>query len=133
MHTTNYYDTLILPSPDSTATNILAPAKPGTIADMQYVRLMDAPYSLTSDDLLFGIHADRKGIDEEDRGPARMEFFSKGQACLRSSPLVKTLGWALHHDAKGRVALIDPAGESFEILMARDDIAKRPGLRSKRA
>ena len=62
-----------------------------------------------------------------------MEFFSRGQACLRSSPLVKTLGWALHQDAVGRVALIDPAVEFFEMLMASDSITKRFGLRSKRA
>ena len=133
MHTTNYYDTLILPSPDTTATSAQPPAKPGTVAAMTYELLVAEPYALTSDDIIFSVLADRKGIDEEERGPARMEFFSRGQACLRSSPLVKTLGWALHYDAEGRVALIDPAGESFEMLMASDSITKRFGLRSKRA
>ena len=133
MHTTNYYDTLILPSPDSRAQGATAPARPGTIAALQYERLAAAPYGLTSDDVIFGIQADRHEMAEEDRGPARMEFFSRGQACLRSSPLVKTLGWALHHDTEGRVALVDPASEQFDELMAREDITKRFGLRSKRA
>lgn len=133
MHTTNYYDTLILPSPDCAAPVAMPPGKPGTVAAMTHERLVADPYRLTSDELIFGIHADRKGVEEEERGPARMEFFSRGQACLRSSPLVKTLGWALHHDAEGRVALVDPASETFHQLMARDDITKRFGLRSKRA
>ena len=47
--------------------------------------------------------------------------------------MVKTLGWALHQDAEGGVALIDPAGEFFEMLRASDSITKRFGLRSKRA
>lgn len=133
MHTTNYFDTIILPSPDCTAAAARPPAKPGTVAAMQYERLLATPYGLTSDDLLFEIHADRKAIDPDERGPARMEFYGKGQACLRSSPLVKTLGWALHHDGKGRVALVDPASDSFAALVAREDITKRFGLRSKRA
>ena len=133
MHTTNYFDTLILPSADCPADLASLPAKSGTVAAMQYERLLAEPYGLTSDDLQFEIFADRKGIDGDERGPARMEYFAKGQPCLRSSPLVKSLGWALHHDGQGRVALIDPASSLFAELMARDDIAKRPGLRSKRA
>lgn len=133
MHTTNYLDTLILPSPDCRALAATFPVNPGTVAAMQYERLAANSYVYTSDDLQFDIHADRKGIEPEERGPARMEYFSKGQACLRSSPLVKTLGWALHHDSRGRVALVDPEGPVFAELMAREDIVKRFGLRSKRA
>ncbi|MBJ3786176.1 DUF6157 family protein [Devosia sediminis] len=133
MHTTNYFDTLILPSPDCPVEVAGAPKKPGTVAAMQYERLLADPYRFTSDDLQFEIFADRKEMEAEDRGPARMEYFSKGQPCLRSSPLVKTLGWALHHDGEGRVALVDPVSPAFAELMARDDITKRPGLRSKRA
>jgi hypothetical protein len=99
---------------------------------MTYQRLLASPYALTSDDIIFGIQADRYAIPDDERGPARMEYFSRGQACLRSSPLVKTLGWALHHDGQGRVALVDPASEDFEQLMADDRVTKRPGLRSKR-
>ena len=53
MHTTNYYDTLILPSPDTTATSAQPPAKPGTVAAMTYERLVAQPYALTSDDIIF--------------------------------------------------------------------------------
>ena len=133
MHTTVYRDTLILPSPDCAAEVATIPAKPGTIAALQHERLVAAPYEIDSDELLFGIHADRKEIAGDERGAARAEFFSKGQACLRASPLVKTLGWALHHDSQGRVALVDPASERFAQLQADKGITKLSGMRSKKA
>jgi len=133
MHTTNYVETLILPSPDCPAAAAKVPARPGSVAAMQHERLAAAPYAMTSDELLFGIHADRQGIAAGERPAARAAFFSKGQACLRASPLVKSHGWALHHDAAGRVALVDPAGPRFAELVARADVAKLSGMRSKRA
>jgi hypothetical protein len=87
---------------------------------------------MTSDDLLFDVHAERTGIGEGEREAARAGYFSKGQACLRASPLVKTMGWALHHDEHGRVGLVNPASAEFEALMARDDITKLSGMRLKR-
>ena len=133
MHTTNYVSTLILPSPDCAAQVATVPPKPGTVAAAQHERLFETPYGLTSDGLIFGIHADRQDIDEAERMGARADFFFKGQPCLRASPLVRTYGWALHHDAEGRVALVDPASELFASLSARADITKLNGMRSKRA
>lgn len=133
MHTTNYRDTLILPSPDCGADSAVAPGKPGSIAALQHDRLAAQPYGLTSDELLFGVHADRQAIAQTDRAAAREAYFSKGQACLRASPLVKTFGWALHHDADGRVALVDPASAHFAELLDREGITKLAGMRSKRA
>lgn len=132
MHSTNYRDTLILPSPDCAAADASRPERQGSIAQMQHERLTCAPYALTSDNLLFGIYAVRRNIAEGERDAARQAFFSKGQACLRASPLVKSYGWALHHDTEERVALIDPAGSRFSELMARDDVKKLAGLRSRR-
>jgi len=133
MHTTNYIRTLILPSPDSPAAEAVVPHKPGSIAALQFERLSAEPHGVTSDDLLFGIHADRRGISDEDRVEERAVFFSKGQACLRASPLVKTHGWALHHDEAGRVALVDPAGADFRALMADEGVTKLTGMRSRRS
>ena len=36
---------------------------------------------------------------------ARKQFFSKGQPCFRASPLTKQLGWGVHCDKNGKVAL----------------------------
>lgn len=133
MRTTNYQNTLVLPSPDCRAACATQPANPDTVAAMHFARLVASPYHYTSDDLQFEVYADRRGIAPEEQGPARMEFFAKSQACLRSSPLVKNLGWALHHDGEGRVALVDPDSDVFQTLMSENTITKRFGLRSKRA
>lgn len=131
-HTTNYFDTLILTSPDCPAGEGTVPPKPGTVAAMQYEGLMSAPYSRTSDDLLFEVFAERNGIPEGDRVEARTVFFSKGQPCLRSSPLVKTYGWGVHHDSAGRVAIYGAESAQYRDLVERDDVAKLVGMRSQR-
>ena len=133
MHTTNYRETLILPSPDCPATTASVPEKAGSVAAMQHMRLSEGPYKLSSDDLLFDVYAERNAVAIDEREEAREAFFSKGQACLRASPLVKTFGWALHHDAQGRVALVDPESETFAALASRDNVTKLLGMRSKRA
>jgi hypothetical protein len=55
--------------------------------------------------VLFAIYAERNGIDGAEREARRAEFFSKEQACPRSSPLGKLYGWAFHFDSESRVAL----------------------------
>lgn len=133
MHTTNYRDTLITVSPDCPAGAAMAPTTPHTIAGIQYALLADAPYEMTSDDLLFAVHKVRAATTDESLASARTAFFARPQACLRASPLVKVLGWALHHDSDGRVALIDPASARHAELMADAHIVKRPAMRNKRA
>ena len=67
-HTTNYADTLILPAPDTKAESAVAPpAGKRTVAELQYERLSAGDYAWTSDDLLFDVHCERKGIAEADR------------------------------------------------------------------
>jgi Family of unknown function (DUF6157) len=63
----------------------------------------------------------------------RAVFFSKGQACLRASPLVKQYGWGVHHDAKGRVALIAAESPEYAALSASHRLTRVPGMRSSRA
>ncbi len=133
MHTTNYTDTLILPATDCRAAQAEVPTKPGTIGAMQHAALIAAPYGLTSDDLIVTVLTARKGLVEAEIPAFRATFFSKGQACLRASPLVKTYGWALYHDAEARVALIDPASARFGELSADAGITKVRSMRSRRA
>lgn len=132
MHTTNYYNTLILVSPDSAVEAGTAPPKPGTVAALQYERLTAAPYSMTSDDLIFGVHADRNGVPAAERDTARAAFFSKGQPCLRSSPLVKSYGWGVHHDGDGRVAIFGAETPEYRRLAEDPAVAKVNGMRSQR-
>lgn len=132
-HTTNYRATFIAVAPDCPAEKGTVPPKPGTVAAMQYERLTAAPYTMTSDDLLFGIFADRKGIPEAKRAAARTAFFSSGQPCLRSSPLVKTYGWGVHHDGQERVAIYGVDSADYAAFCEDEAIAVVAGMRSRRA
>lgn len=120
MGSTNYRKTFIAVAEDSTATAGTVPGTPGSVAALTYELISAAPYTLTSDDVLFAVHATRRGIAEEDRARAREEFFAKPQACLRASPLGKTFGWGIHHDAEGRVALYGVETERYAELSAAD-------------
>ena len=94
--------------------------------------IANAPYVYTSDDVIFGVWADRKGIPEADRDAARAEFFSKGQACLRASDLGKKYGWGVHHDAEGRIALYGVESESYRRLLDDPDVQVTRAMRSSR-
>lgn len=128
-HSTNYTNTLILPSQDCKAIAKM-PAKPGSVAGLQYEMLGRTP--LTSDDLLVAVTAARREIPKDEHDALRADLFSRGQPCLRASPLVKTHGWAVHHDADAKVTLIDPTSEQFAELMADDSVTKVNGMKSRR-
>ena len=132
MHSTNYQGTLILISPDSKAIAGCVPPKPESIAGRQYRVIIDSPYQLSSDDVVFGVFADRQNIGEALRAEARKVFFSKGQPCLRSSALVKTYGWGVHFDTRGFVALVGRETEEYQHLLSDDGVKKIEGMRSKR-
>lgn len=127
---TNYYNTLITPSDDSKAERAIVPERPGTVATLQYELLAGAPYGMTSDDLIWRVQVLRGGA--ADTAEARAAFFSRGQPCLRASPLVRSYGWGVHHDAQGRVALVARESPDFTRLLADPGIVKRPGMRSAR-
>lgn len=76
---------------------------------------------MISDELLFEVHARRKGVPAPDRAAEREVFFAKAQACLRASPLVKQYGWGLHHDAEGKVAAYGVGRAEYDELSRRSD------------
>lgn len=104
-HTTNYFNTFICASDDCPVGQGIAPEKPESVAGMQFERIHANPYKFTSDQVLFEVFAQRKGIDASESEAARQQFFSKGQPCMRASPLLKRYGWGVHYDAEGRMAL----------------------------
>jgi hypothetical protein len=128
MHTTNYFDTFIAVAEDSAADGpIEPPARPTpSIAEATYRLIAEAPYAHTSDDVIFTVWADRKGIPAEERAAAREQFFSKGQPCLRSSDLGKRYGWGVHSDDEGRVALVPLGSAEYETLAAGTTADGRP-------
>lgn len=97
IHTTNYTSSFISVAEDCKKENAEIPPlkldKPKSIARMQYEVIVENPYKYTSDDIIFTIHCERKGIAESELEQEREVFFSKGQPCFRSSPLTKTYVW----------------------------------------
>ena len=133
MHTTNYVDTVITPPADTRAGAAMAPPSgKRTVAELQFERLFGHDYEWTSDDLLFDVHCERKGIAEPERAAAREEFFAKGQPCLRTSPLAKTYGWAFHFDHSGKIALVPMGSEELERVKALEEITVRSAMRASR-
>lgn len=133
MHSTNYSDTLIVVAPDTKAVAASEPPSgKGSIAERQFALMHGHDYELTSDDVLFEVFAERNGIPVEDRQAARIQFFSTGQPCLRTSPLAKSYGWGIHADAECRVALVAMRSSRYEALVADDAIVKLPAMKSSR-
>ena len=134
-HTTNYFGTLIAIADDSVATTgTRPPEKEGnpSVAFRTWQAIAGQPYALTSDDVIFEVWADRRGIAPEERDAAREEFFSKGQPCLRASDLGKKYGWGIHHDAEGRVALVGVETAAYQALLADPAVKVVKAMKSKR-
>lgn len=133
-HTTNYVDTFIEVAEDCPADHATEPpvAEKPSIAATHYRLIAEQPYARTSDDVIFETYALRNGIGVDDTA-ARASFFSKGQPCLRSSPLGKRYGWGVHHDAEGRVALVPRDSAEYTALAADPALAHTRAMRSRRA
>jgi Family of unknown function (DUF6157) len=130
MHTTNYKNTFVTVAPDCAVNSGIIPGKPDSIAGRQYALLSDSPYRLTSDDLLFAVHAAKNGLP--DTAETRVEFFSKPKACLRASPLPKQYGWGIHHDTDGRIALVAVGSAEYDRLLRDKSVKSTPAMRATR-
>ncbi len=136
MGTTNYANAFIQVAEDCPVAEAERPPatpKGPTVAALQYELIAQHPYELTSDDVLFEVHAIRQGIAAETREEAREAFFAKDQACLRASPLGKRYGWGIHHDAQGRVALVPLGSGEYRTLAADETVRQLRAMRSRRA
>ena len=99
---------------------------------IHYDLISGAPYGHTSDDVIFAAFAEKRGIDADSLEDARREFFSKGQPCLRSSPLGKTYGWGFHFDEESRVAIIGKGSPEYDKYRADPSLAHLKAMKSKR-
>ncbi len=135
-HTTNYANTFIEVAEDCPVTVAEVPPQKGdkkTVASLQYSMILEHPYRYTSDDVLFAVYAERQGIPEKDRATGRERFFSKGQPCMRASPLPKRYGWGIHSDEEGRLALVAVEDTNYKKLASDQTIAHLEAMRSKKA
>lgn len=119
MHTTNYYNTLILVAEDCPCTQgEMPPMKKDTktIANLQFDVLYEHDYQFSSDEILFQVHAHKNEIPRHEYEEAFANLFSKGQACFRASPLTKRYGWGVHFNAEGKMALIGMETKRYQEL-----------------
>ncbi|RYY37444.1 MAG: hypothetical protein EOP46_02570 [Sphingobacteriaceae bacterium] len=136
MHTTNYYDTFIEVADDSPVIAAEIPPQKGdskTIAGLQFDMLIEHPYHYSSDDVVFGVYAAKNHITKKDEAEERGKFFSKGQPCLRSSPLSKRYGWGIHNNAEGKIAVYAVESDEYKIFASDRNLKHVKAMRSKRA
>jgi Family of unknown function (DUF6157) len=135
MHTTNYYNTFIEMAEDCPISSAeVPPLKKDTpsVANLQFDMMMGNPYKYTSDEVIFSIHALRNGI-VGNLEAERAAFFSKGQACLRASPLPKRYAWGVHHNSEGKVALYPAESVEYQQFVADATLKHTKAMRSKKA
>lgn len=136
MHTTNYIDTFIAVAEDCPINAAEIPPLKGdnkTIANLQFEKLIEHPYQYTSDDIIFGAYAAKNGITKHEMEEERAKFFSKGQACMRSSPLTKRYGWGVHSNAEGKIAIFPMESGEYQQMTGDQSLKQTRGMRSKRA
>lgn len=133
MSSTNYYDTFIEVADDCPIEQAEIPVikndKP-TVASMQYDMLFKHPYTYTSDDVLFTVHAKRNAIKETNA--ARAAFFAKGQACLRASPLTKRYGWGVHSNTEGKIAIYPMESADYKKFAKDSKLKHLKAMRASR-
>ena len=136
VHSTNYYNTFIEIAEDCpTKTAEIPPlkGKSRSIANMQFDLIYNNPYKYTSDDVLFQVYAEKNDLDLEDLESDRAQFFSKGQACFRASPLAKRYGWGIHSDEEGKIAIFGCETSQYQSLRQDPNLKVLKAMRSARA
>ncbi|GIH97609.1 DUF6157 family protein [Planobispora siamensis] len=137
----NYYDTLIAVADDCPVGGAMEPEPRGgkkTVAVLQFEMLDADPGVLTQEDVLFESWLRRQEPaerSEEELAELRARFFTKPQACLRTSPLPKKYGWGLLFDGEGRVRLCPMGSEEYKRIVAGEvpEVRVLKALRSSRA
>lgn len=135
VHTTNYKNTFIEVAEDCPSTTGEIPPLKGenkTIANTEFEMISKNPYRYSSDDVLFQVFADKNDLTKPEYNEARTKFFSKGQACLRASPLTKRYGWGIHNDENGKIALYGMETPEYEKYSKDENLKIVKAMRSSR-
>jgi hypothetical protein len=136
MKSTNYYNTFIEVAEDCPIHSAQVPPQRGdekSAANLQFEMISRNPYRYTSDEVIFAVYAAKNDLTEEEYDKEKAKFFSKGQACLRASPLTKRYGWGVHSDADGKIALYAVDAEEYQRLSEDKALKHLRAMRSKRA
>lgn len=135
IYTTNYENTFIEAAEDSPAIVGEIPKVKGdtkTVAASQFEIISKNPYKFTSDDVLFQVFADKNALTKSEYAAAREQFFSKGQACLRASPLTKRYGWGVHNDKNGKIALYGIETPEYQKFLKDKNLKVVKAMRTSR-
>ncbi|SFN38470.1 hypothetical protein SAMN05421594_2478 [Chryseobacterium oleae] len=134
IHTTNYTNTFIEIADDCPVSNAEVPPekKVKTLAKLQYEQIVKEPYRYSSDDIVFECYAVKNDISDSEKPQARIDFFSKGQPCLRSSPLAKRYGFGIHHNEDSKVAIFSVESSEYQKFLYDNTIKKVKAMRSKK-
>jgi len=117
----NYTDTFMGVAPDTSARSGVVPSPSSrgpTVASATFELVAENPYGFRSSEVIFTVWADRHGIAEDERDEARVEFFAKPRACLRSSDLGNGSGGGSTPTSNGRIALYAVGSPEYEALAA---------------
>ncbi len=133
-----YTDTFVSVAEDCRATTgEVPPDRAGgpTVAAVQYAMLAADPGRWTQEDVLLasapGVRG-RADIGADELERMRAEYFAQPRACLRASPLPKTLGWGLHYDGDGQITLHAVDSDSYARLSRDPGLTQLRAMRSKR-
>jgi hypothetical protein len=134
LHSTNYINTFIEIAEDCPlSVGEIPPTKEGakTVASIQFELISKNPYQFTSDDVLFQVFAERNDLAKDGHKEAREKYFSKGQPCLRASPLTKRYGWGVHNDKDGRIAIYGAETVEYQKFKNEKNIKVIKAMKSK--
>jgi hypothetical protein len=134
MNSTNYFNTFIEIADDCPVTIAEIPPQKAekTAMNLAFDMIKNHPYQFTCDEVLFQVFAVKNKISETDWNTEKQKFFSKGQACFRSSPLAKRYGWGIHCNAEGKIALYAVESAEYKNLSQDDNLKIIKAIRSKR-
>ena len=134
IHTTNYISTFIEVAEDCSVIYaeipVFNPDKP-SIAAIQFGILNGNPYKFTSDDIIFQTFALKNELMDSELDAARELFFSKGQSCMRCSPLTKKFGFGVHADAESKIAIYAIDSNEYQNFMADKSLKTVKAMRNK--
>jgi hypothetical protein len=136
IHTTNYQNTFIEVAEDCPVASAEIPPQKSeekTAATIQFEMIYKAPYKFNSDDVVFQVFVEKNGIKGKSQMASERErFYSKGQPCLRSSPLAKRYGWGVHSNEEGKVAIYAVESDEYKKFSKDKSLAHVKAMRSKR-
>jgi len=124
MHSTNYFNSFIAVADDCSVSVAEVPPqkKEKTVAAIEYEMIKNHPYQYTSDEVLFQVYVVKNNISDSNWNTEKEIFFSKGQACLRTSPLTKRYGWGIHYNAEGKIALYAVESTEYSNLSQNENL-----------